>query len=59
MKSHQSRESLDLIRLQCQGYLVPWGSSVEFHGNVNMSGSQPRYQELFARDIAIKDDPKG
>jgi len=59
MKHHQSHESLDLIRLQRQGNVAPWDSSGEFEGNVSMPAPQPRYQELSARDIALKDDAKG
>src|SRR5450830_1450946 len=58
MTRHQSRKSSDLIRLQCQGYLVPWGSSVEFEGNVSVPGPQPRCQELSARNIALEHDAK-
>jgi len=59
MKRHQSGESRDLIGLQRQGNLARRDGSVEFEGNVSMPGSQPRYQELSARDIALKDDAKG
>ena len=59
MKCHQGSESSDFIRLQRQSDLAPWNGSLEFEGCIRMPDSQPHYQELPARNIALKHDAKG